>query len=149
MEISMRALVVKVCFVVLVALTAIGVASAQSDKGLRKWNPDAAKVKNPVPSTPESIAAGEAIYMRRCRACHGRDGTGGNPKDTGSVAPPNLVDREWTFGSSDGEIFYVVRNGVGPAFEMEPWDDRLSETDTWNVINFLRDLAKKSPAEAK
>lgn len=118
---------------------------AQSDKGQRKWNTDAAKVKNPVASTPESIAAGEAIYLRRCRACHGKNGTGGQPKDAGSEAPPNLIDRETTFGPSDGEIFYVIRNGVGPAFEMEPWDDRLSETDTWNVVNFLRDLAKRAP----
>ncbi len=120
------------------------IATAQSEKGERKWNPEAAKVENPVAAMPESIAAGEAIYMKRCRACHGRDGQGGNPKDAGSKAPPNLVDRATTFGPSDGEIFHVIRNGVGPAFEMEPWDDRLNETDTWNVVNFLRDLAKRS-----
>ena len=134
---------------VLVALAMVltsVIAMAQSEKGDRKWNPEAAKVKNPVAVSPESIAAGEAIYMRRCRACHGKEGTGGNPKDAGSEPPSNLVDREWTFGQTDGEIFYVIRNGVGPAFEMEPWDDRLSETDTWNVVNFLRDLAKRAPA---
>ena len=120
---------------------------AQSEKGERKWNPEAAKVKNPVAATPESIAAGEAIYMKRCRACHGREGQGGNPKDAGSEAPPNLVDRATIFGPSDGEIFHVIRSGVGPAFEMEPWDDRLSETDTWHVVNFLRDLAKRVPAQ--
>ena len=47
----------------------VGVITAQEKKG----NPEAAKVKNPVASTPESIAAGEAIYMRRCRGCHAKD----------------------------------------------------------------------------
>ena len=134
-------------FVVALAMVmASVVAMAQSETGERKWYPEAAKVKNPVAATPESIAAGEALYKRRCRACPGKEGTGGNPKDAGSEPPSNLVDREWTFGQTDGEIFHVIRNGVGPAFEMEPWDDRLSETDTWNVVNFLRDLAKRAPA---
>jgi mono/diheme cytochrome c family protein len=137
---------VTVFVVALVMAMTSAIAAGQSEKGERKWNPEAAKVKNPVPSTPESIAAGEAIYMRRCRACHGRDGTGGQPKDAGSEAPSNLIDRESTFGSTEGELFHVIRNGVGPAFEMEPWDDRLSETDTWNVVNFLKDLAKKTSA---
>jgi mono/diheme cytochrome c family protein len=138
--------VTTMCAVAIVmAMSAL--ANAQSDKGERKWNPEAAKVTNPVAATPESIAAGEAIYNRRCRACHSRDGTGGQPKDAGSEAPSNLIDRETTFGPSDGEMFYVIRKGVGPAFEMEPWDDRLSETDTWNVINHIRALAKQAPAQ--
>jgi mono/diheme cytochrome c family protein len=114
------------------------VATAQE-----KGNSDAAKLKNPVGATPESIGAGEAIYNRRCRGCHGRDGTGGSPKEAGEVAPSNLVDDKWDHGSTDGEIFYTIRNGVGPKFLMEPWDDRLSETDTWNVVNYLRSIAKK------
>ena len=140
----MRAVTMFVVAITL-ALTS-GVVMAQSEKGERKWNPKAAEVKNPVALSPESIAAGETIYMRRCRACHGKEGLGGQPKDAGSEAPPNLIDREATFGASDGEMFYVIRNGVGPAFEMEPWDDRLSETDTWNVVNFLKDLAAKAKA---
>ena len=140
----MRAVTMSVLAIALAMTSAI--VTAQSEKGERKWNPEAAKKANPVALTPESIAAGETIYMRRCRACHGRNGEGGQPKDAGSEAPPNVVDRPTTFGPSDGEIFHAIRNGVGPAFEMEPWDDRLSETDTWNVVNFLRDLAKRAPA---
>jgi mono/diheme cytochrome c family protein len=108
-----------------------------------KGNAEAAKVKNPVVSSPESIAAGEAIYRRRCSGCHGKDATGGPPKEAGEAPASNLVDAEWDHGATDGEIFHVIRNGVGPKFIMEPWDDRLSETDTWNVVNFLRSLAKK------
>jgi len=37
-------------------------------------NPDAAKVKNPVASSPESIAAGKRTYTRMCGRCHGPEG---------------------------------------------------------------------------
>ena len=40
------------------------------------------------------------------------------------------------------EIFWVIKNGIPPELVMEGWDDRLSETDMWNVVNFLRNLAK-------
>ena len=118
----------------------VTVASTQEHAG---GNPEAAKVKNPVAASPESIAAGEEIYMRRCRGCHAKDGSGGPPKEVGDHPASNLIDSEWEHGSTDGEIFYIIRNGVPPELVMEPWADRLSETDTWNVVNFLRSIAKK------
>ena len=124
----------------LVLAIATAATPAQKKPGGRS---EAARMKNPVAPTAESIAAGEAIYVRRCRGCHGREGTGGPPKETGGRPASNLVDAQWDYGSTDGEIFYTIRNGVPPQFVMEPWDDRLSETDTWNVVNFLRALAKK------
>ena len=119
---------------------AIGVMSAQEKPG---GNAAAAKMKNPAAATPESIAAGETLYRRSCRGCHGKDATGGPPKDAGLAEASNLVDDKWDHGSTDGEIFYTIRNGVAPDLVMEPWDDRLSETDTWNIVNYLRSLAKK------
>jgi mono/diheme cytochrome c family protein len=127
------------CVVVLLTLAAAAATTQERQGG----NPEAAKIKNPVASTPESIAAGQAIYVRRCSACHGRDGAGGPPKETGGRSASNLIDDQWDHGSTDGEIFYTIRNGVPPEFVMEPWDDRLSETDTWNVVNYVRSLAKK------
>jgi mono/diheme cytochrome c family protein len=121
-------------------LAVAAATTAQEKPGSRS---DAARMKNPVAATAESIAAGEAIYARRCRGCHGKDGTGGPPKETGGRPASNLVDAQWDYGSTDGDIFHTIRNGVPPQFVMEPWDDRLSETDTWNVVNFLRALAKK------
>lgn len=119
----------------------VGVAIAQ---GKSEGNPEAAKLNNPIDMTAESIAAGEKLYMRRCRGCHGRDATGGPPKEAGAVSPSNLIDNHYEHGSTDGEIYYVIRNGIPPELVMEPWDDRLDETDTWNVVNYLKSL---SPAD--
>ncbi len=106
-------------------------------------NPEAAKVKNPEAATPESVAAGEAIYMKRCRGCHAKDGSGGPPKDAGEEPAWPLNDSEWVHGGTDGEIYHVIRNGIPPSLVMEPWDDRISETETWHLVNFIRTLNKK------
>ena len=132
--------VLKGLFVVLVAAFMAVAMTAQEKHG---GNPEAAKVKNPVAATPESLAAGEAIYMKRCRGCHARDLSGGPPKEAGDHPASNLIDDVWDHGGTDGEIYYVIRNGVPPELVMEPWDDRLNETDTWNVVNFIRSKAAK------
>jgi mono/diheme cytochrome c family protein len=107
-------------------------------------DPEVAKLRNPVPVTPESIAAGAAIYKRRCAACHGVDAKGGPPKEDFLKPASNLVDDKFDHGSSDGEVFYVIKNGVPPELVMDGWGERLSDTEIWSVVNYLRDLAKTS-----
>ena len=111
------------------------VAAAQGD-------PDAAKVKNPVAVTPESIASGMQVYQRYCRSCHGINAEGGSGSDISPPAP-DLTGSAWKHGSTDGEIFSVIKNGVPPDLSMEPWGDRINDTNIWNVVNYLRSLAKK------
>ena len=109
---------------------------------IARSNPEAAKVKNPVAATPESVAAGKQLFWRYCASCHGSTAEGGSGSDTIPPAP-NLTDTEWRHGSTDGEIFYVIKNGVSPDLNMEPWGDRIKDPDIWNVVNYVRSLAKK------
>jgi mono/diheme cytochrome c family protein len=108
-------------------------------------NPEAAKVTNPVPATPESIAAGKKTYDGACAGCHGADAKGGLTisviEDRGGKQPPSLVDEAWDHGSSDGEIFTVIKKGVGPDFFMAPWDGRITDADIWNTVNYVKSLA--------
>jgi cbb3-type cytochrome c oxidase subunit III len=107
-----------------------------------KGNPEAAKVKNPVAASPESIAAGKAIFGRYCAVCHGVNAEGGSGSDISPPAP-SLTDAEWLRGGTDGEIFSTIKNGVPPDLNMEPWGDRIKDPDIWNVVNYVRSLAKK------
>ena len=102
-------------------------------------NPEAAKVKNPVAATPDSLAAGKALFMKNCRFCHGEDAKGDGPMAPKDSHPANLVDDKWDRGSTDGEIFAVIRNGAGPKFDMKP-QKALSDQDIWNIINYLRSI---------
>ena len=105
-------------------------------------NPEAAKVKNPTAATPESVAAGKQIYTQKCASCHGTNGEGGPGNDL-IPAAPSLVDEKWDHGSTDGEIFDVIKNGVLPELNMVPWSDTLKDPDIWNVVNYVRSIAKK------
>ena len=132
----MRSFLLRMLFIgiLLAALTSILV--------MAQGNPEAAKVKNPVAVTAESLDAGKAIYTRRCAVCHGTNGTGGSGSDISPPAP-DLTDAEWKHGSTDGEIFDVIKNGIPPELNMEPWGDRIKDADIWNVVNYVRSLAKK------
>src|SRR5262249_7337381 len=75
------------------ALTS-GIAAQQ--KG---GDPEAAKIKNPVAATPESIAEGEKTFQSVCAPCHGKNGKGGITisviEDRGGNPPPDLTDDKW------------------------------------------------------
>ncbi|HEY2434927.1 MAG TPA: PQQ-dependent sugar dehydrogenase [Vicinamibacterales bacterium] len=108
----------------------------------------AAATRNPVAATSASLAAGKQAYDVNCAACHGPLAQGavkaGNPisiiAEQGGKQPPDLTDQQWDHGSSDGEIFTAIKRGIPPTM-MGGWEGRLSDTDIWNVVNYLRALA--------
>jgi mono/diheme cytochrome c family protein len=114
---------------------------AQATKG---GNPKAAAVKNPVQPTPRSITSGRQAYMRACRQCHGSTGLGDGTLAPKNPSPPNLTDDEWVYGSSDGEIFAIISNGVGGDSEMKGHRSEMTATDMWNIVNYLRSIGPQT-----
>jgi mono/diheme cytochrome c family protein len=102
----------------------------------------AAGVKNPIPASVESVAAGKQAYTRLCAPCHGTSGEGGSGNDL-IPASPDLTDAMWDHGSTDGEIFTSIKNGIAPEFNMTPFKDRLKDDEVWHVVNYLRSIAKE------
>ena len=110
-------------------------------------NQSAAALKNPVAATPESIAAGQRGYDANCASCHGNRAQGAVKagvvisiiQEQGGKQPPDLTDDAWDHGATDGEIFSVIKKGVPPTM-MAGWDGRLSDTEIWNIINYIRAL---------
>ena len=120
-----------------------GVVSTQEAR-----NPGAAAQKNPVAATSESIAAGKRAYDANCAACHGNRAQGAEKagvvisiiQEMGGKQAPELTDDKTDHGSTDGEIFTVIKKGVAPTM-MAGWEGRISDTEIWNIINYLRALA--------
>jgi len=108
---------------------------------MAQGNADAGKLKNPVAATAESIAAGQQLYLRNCASCHGRNGQGGPGNDL-IPAAPSLLGDSWSHGSTDGEIFTNIKNGVGPDFNMVPFKDKLKDDEIWTVVNYIRSIKK-------
>lgn len=101
---------------------------------------EAAKLKNPVAGDAASITAGKQVYEKNCANCHGKTGAGDgmmgaelNPK------PSNLGDGEWKHGSTDGEIFTVIKDGV-KGTGMKAFNSKLTTRQIWDVVNYVRTL---------
>lgn len=97
---------------------------------------------NPVPSTVTSVNAGYRLYQANCAACHGVDGNGGGPLvGTTQVTPPSL--RAHLSQHTDGDLFYWISKGLPGG--MPAWESQLSESDRWNLVNFLRSINGQGP----
>ena len=97
----------------------------------RRRSSSAAALKNPVAATPESIAAGKRAYDANCAACHGNRAQGAERagivisiiQEQGGKQAPDLTDDKWDHGSTDGEIYTVIKKGVPPTM-MAGWEGR-------------------------
>lgn len=58
----------------------------------------------------------------------------------GGKQAPDLTDDTWDHGSTDGEIYTVTKKGV-PTTMMPGWEGRLTDTEIWSIVNYLRALA--------
>ena len=116
-------------------------AHAQNPGG----NPEAAKMKNPVPPTAASVTAGAASFKKYCSFCHGAGAKGdGRLTPKGMTMPADLTDAKWDRGSTDGEIFAVIMEGAGPKFEMKGLKGKITDREVWQIVNFLRSLGPKN-----
>ena len=120
--------------------------SVRADSIQKDQNPGReARPKNPISSDAESIEAGKKIYQRNCAGCHGPSGKGDGSMALSGGTPSDLTDDTWDHGSSDGEIFVVIRDGVSS--DMLGYKDKLTEKQIWQVINFIRSIGPKPKQE--
>ncbi len=140
-------MIVRVYFLMIALLTLLIFAywsnsAAAADSLSDKWlspAPSAAK-KNPIASTQESIAAGQKIYSKTCATCHGKSGDANGPAVIElNIHPAKLSDSKLAT-ESDGSLFWKITTGKKP---MPAYGKRLSETDRWNLVNYVRTLSKR------
>ncbi|MCM3904041.1 MAG: c-type cytochrome [Pyrinomonadaceae bacterium] len=121
---------------------------ASPDFSKNTWDlpADADKTKNPVEATEESIAKGKELFMTRkgnCIFCHGETGSG-NKENLPKLrrVPADLSDSKRMPKLSDGEIFWKITKGIPGIM---PSREMLTEEERWQLVNFVRTLAKEKP----
>ena len=99
--------------------------------------------------SPKSIESGKRLYARLCAECHGASGDGVSEmasilQKSGKLPPGDLTDDTWKLGSTDGEIFAVIRDGSGSNLAMKGLNGRpgIVDEDMWNLVNYIRSLHK-------
>lgn len=133
----------------LAAFPALGITllgGAVSTRGVK--NQSAAALKNPVAATPDSIATGKKAYDAICASCHGNRAQGAEKagvaisiiQEQGGKQAPDLTDDAWDHGSTDGEIYSVIKRGIPPTM-MAGWDGRIPDAEIWSIVNYIRALA--------
>lgn len=106
--------------------------------------PSSAKRRsNPVPMTDAVLAEARAHWADHCALCHGNDGKGDTP--IGHNLYPRVPDMTTpdTQDQTDGELFYVIENGVRLS-GMPAWKGagEHSEDSSWALVGFIRHLPK-------
>jgi mono/diheme cytochrome c family protein len=109
---------------------------------------DAKAMKNPVKLDDMVLAMGREHWADHCAVCHGNDGKGDT--QVGRNLYPKAPDMsDGSPDLSDGELFYIITNGVRLT-GMPAWGDphnARDTADTWHIVHFIRHLPKITPAE--
>ena len=105
-------------------------------------------LNNPVERSPEGIASGREHFADHCASCHANDGSGDTTIGRGLYprAPDMRLAR--TQDLSDGELFYIIENGVRLT-GMPAWGtgEPSGESASWMLVHFIRHLPELSQPE--
>jgi predicted CXXCH cytochrome family protein len=105
---------------------------------------------NPFKLTPDVLNEARGSFAARCAVCHALDGSG--QTEVGHNVYPRVPDLRLpqTQNLTDGEIRYIIRNGVRltamPGWA-KPHDEQ--SDDSWKLVLFIRTLRQLSIEEQR
>ncbi len=101
---------------------------------------DPAKVRNPLPSTPEVIERGRTAYGYFCVMCHGPklDGNG-TVGQSFSPLPADLIS-PYVQQQNDGTLFYRISLGYK---RHPPLASTVAVEDRWAVMAYIRSVRRE------
>lgn len=102
--------------------------------------------RNDAPFVTLEAAKLRPAYEANCAACHGSDGKGTEFNKTAKVKAPDLKSH-YTMGLADGEIFYVITNGIKtsklPAYKL-----KASDRERWQLVHYVKHLGMNEDEHA-
>jgi mono/diheme cytochrome c family protein len=101
---------------------------------------------NPFASDPAAAATGLAHYRENCLDCHGARDVDTAEFAKGLNPGPPMLDMDGVQKMSDGQLFWVISNGVR-ATGMPAFSPTHSAEEIWKIVAFVRHLPKLSDAE--
>jgi cbb3-type cytochrome c oxidase subunit III len=90
-----------------------------------------------IPSTPEMIAEGGALFHIACKSCHGTNAFG-------TAMAPALNNQIFLSETPDAAIYQIIAGGVSETL-MPAWGNRLSDYDLQTLVAYLRSLEATAP----
>ena len=110
----------------------------------------ARKATNPIPATPEVLGEARSHFADHCATCHANDGSGDSEIGRNLYPPAPDMRKPDTQSLSDGELFYIIHNGVRFT-GMPAWggEDPAEDQDSWKLVLFIRHLPKLTAEEVR
>lgn len=101
---------------------------------------------SPAPRTPDTLLAGMEHWADHCASCHGNDGAGQTAMGQNLYPPAPDMRLPATQALSDGELFYIIENGV-MLTGMPGWSTGTPEGErsSWQLVQFIRRLSALTP----
>ncbi len=109
---------------------------------------EARQARNPFAGQKDAWRAVLDHYAEHCEACHGYDGHGGG--EIGRNLDPRTPDmaRASTQQLTDGELFYIIENGVRWT-GMPAWKRDHTPEETWRLVSFVRHIPALTTEEMR
>ncbi len=99
---------------------------------------------NPFIPDEQSLTTGQKLFVANCAVCHGDAGRGNGPATADpKIRPPDFGNGHLDI-HTDGDIFYWIQNGFGGDSPMPLFKGKLSDDDTWNLVNTVRRLRNEA-----
>jgi len=126
----------------------LGIVTAAAALGCLVWIALTPAAHPARASAGDDVKAGRAVYVRYCATCHGDTGRGdGASAASFASKPADLTDGRLMNGLPDEFLSNIILHG-GPAEGlspgMPPFSAFLSDTNTRQVIQYLRSIASPS-----
>lgn len=111
-----------------------------------------AEAKNrasPVTVTPAVLQEARAHWADHCAVCHANDGSGDTAMGKHMYPPAPDLRKPDTQSLSDGELFYIIQNGIRLT-GMPAWSGSSHDAeDSWKLVGFIRHLPQLTFEERK
>lgn len=105
---------------------------------------DARDATSPLDPAPLDIAEGRDHFADHCAICHANDGSGQTQINSGLYPPAPDMGGPITQQLSDGEIFYIIKNGIRFT-GMPGWGGE--DEENWKLVLFIRHLPEITEKE--
>ena len=105
-------------------------------------------VTNPLPVSDAMIAKGKTLFEGKafCKVCHGINGKGlGGDIAPGSLKGPlprNFTDKDWQAVRTDGELYWILKNGSKGTAMASFIPLVLTEEEAWQVLLYVRSFGR-------
>ncbi len=151
--------VIAVVAATIVLMQSRGLSAREQPMGIESWAAHWARAAalpagasahtNPISRTPEVLAEARAHWADHCALCHANDGSGDTVMGKRMYPPAPDMRQSGTQHLTDGELFYIIQNGIRLT-GMPAWGGSAhDEEDSWKLVHFIRHLPELTFDEKK